>query len=360
MKFTANTLALQKALIPFIDLNPLREKIMVGLNLKSGMLTVSFCDEGEVFKMKSELQVSDAEDGTVFLSYKEFWACISIIKEETVFVELKDENIFSISYGNKIIELNTNNDDCAVEKIELDNIVPSVELTGKDFKRIIRQTIRSVSEDENRPAMAGVYFNKVGNILEAAATNGRIIAVSKLPCDKDFEAFRISSKSLYISQKYMQNEDTVKVYYDGEKSVISFGNIFIEQKEKDLSEMPFPKYRKVFTEFKNKTVISKSNFYDSLRSFANSLDDPMIIRISIEKNQFEMKSESSKVTISCSEVSESFTAELNLVYMMNIVSLIEAEELEVYFGAENGSSMLQIKIKESDSYEALIAPLIDK
>ena len=55
MKFTANTLALQKALIPFIDLNPLREKIMVGLNLKSGMLTVSFCDEGEVFKMKSEL-----------------------------------------------------------------------------------------------------------------------------------------------------------------------------------------------------------------------------------------------------------------------------------------------------------------
>ena len=46
--------------------------------------------------------------------------------------------------------------------------------------------------------------------------------------------------------------------------------------------------------------------------------------------------------------------------MMNIVSLIEAEELEVYFGAENVSSMLQIKIKESDSYEALIAPLIDK
>lgn len=358
MKFTVNTLALQKALIPFNELEFSRNgtdiSSMIKLNLASGILTFSMNIIMQKINMKTELQVQGSEDGTVLLSYNDFWSNISIIEAENISIELNDSNILAVSADNKTIEINTIPDNLKIDTIETENKKLAFEISGKDFKQLIRQTIRCTSDDRMRPALTGILFNKVEDKLEAVACNGYIMAANSIPHNKEFEPLIIKKESLYISQKYVQKDASVKLYTDGNSSIISFENICIEQ---ELIQASFPNYQALMErECVNKTFVSKSDFDDALRVFANITADQDYpeMKIAIEGNKFAMSCESSDISISCSENSPSYIAYFNVKLLMNIVSSIDANELEINY-EEN--KYLIIKINNSDSYKALIVPL---
>jgi len=358
MKFTANTLSLQKALVPFNELEFSRGgtdiSSMIKLNLISGMLTLSM-NIMEKIGMKSTLQVDNSEDGTVCVSYNTLWSYLGTVEAETVSVELKDDNVLTISSDNKQFEIANVSENLDIKTIDIEDKNPAFELSGKDFVRLVRHTIRCIGDNFSRPYMNGVHFYKTDNKLEAAATTGHIVAVSSVPWNKEFEPFTVKKDSLYISQKYLLKYDTVKVYTDEKYSVVTFGNICIQQ---ELQEGDFPNTQKFFDmEFDNKTIISKADFDDTLRIFANitAEEDYPLMQISIENDRFIMNCESSKKEITCSSNSISYEASFDLRNMMNIVSLLDAQELELNY-CNDFSKLFEIKINDSDSFRALIVP----
>ncbi len=358
MKFTAGTLALKKALKPFDELEFPRSgtdfSSAIKLNLTSGILTFSMNVIMQKINIQTELQVQDSEDGTVFLSYNDFWPNISVVEAENVSIELIDSNILAVSADNKSIKINTLSDNLKIGTIETENKNLAFEVSGKDFKQLVRQTIRCTSDDRMRPALTGILFNKVEDKLEVVACNGHIMAANSIPYDKDFEPLIIRKESLYLSQKYAEKDASVKLYADENTSIISFEKICIQQ---ELIQASFPNYQTLMErECANKTVVSKSDFDETLRTFANITADQDYpeMKIAIAENKFVMTCESSEISISCSEDSPSYIAYFNVKLLMNIVSSIDTNELEINY-EEN--KYFIIKINNSDSYKALIVPL---
>lgn len=130
------------------------------LNLKSDVLTISA--RGGSVKIKSELPVSDCEDGTVVVSFETFLPSIGIIKSENVTVESKGESLL-FSFDDKSVEIDTVNGD-VVERIDIENKVPSVELTGKDMDFAKYADLSEAQKKE---------FLELAEILVACSTKGR-------------------------------------------------------------------------------------------------------------------------------------------------------------------------------------------
>lgn len=187
MKFTANTLALQKAIMPFTELETNLFSAME-LNLKSDLLTISA--RGGSVKIKSELPVSDCEDGTVVVSFETFLPSIGIIKSENVTVESKCESLL-FSFDDKSVEIDTVNGD-VVERIDIENKVPSVELTGKDMDFAKYADLSEAQKTE---------FLELAEILVACSTKGRNEGL--LAIDEYVSALKTETKGRLFLKKML-------------------------------------------------------------------------------------------------------------------------------------------------------------
>ena len=187
MKFTASTLALQKAIMPFTELETNLFSAME-LNLKSDVLTISA--RGGSVKIKSELPVSDCEDGTVVVSFETFLPSIGIIKSENVTVESKGESLL-FSFDDKSVEIDTVNGD-VVERIDIENKVPSVELTGKDMDFAKYADLSEAQKTE---------FLELAEILVACSTKGRNEGL--LAIDEYVSALKTETKGRLFLKKML-------------------------------------------------------------------------------------------------------------------------------------------------------------
>ena len=115
----------------------------------------------------------------------------------------------------------------------------------KEFREMINQTVFSVSDDETRYFMNGVFMEKVEAKLQLVATDGRRLAyISKefginIP---DFKGIIIPPKILTLINRRAHDEGPISIAV-GEKNIFfRFGNYEFSS---ILIEGPFPNYSRV-------------------------------------------------------------------------------------------------------------------
>jgi DNA polymerase-3 subunit beta len=140
------------------------------------------------------------------------------------------------------------------------------EMSLIDFKSMIKQTIFSVSDDQTRYFMNGVFFEKSDNKFIMVATDGRRMAYAEKSIDgsiDDFEGIIIPDKILNLILKHSSDEGNILISIKDNMIFVSFGSFHFSSK---LIEGQFPNYRRVIPEnLLYKFVVDRKEILDAFK-----------------------------------------------------------------------------------------------
>lgn len=127
------------------------------------------------------------------------------------------------------------------------NNIPFFEVSAKDLKQMIQQTIFSVSEDSNRFFMTGVYFTKKDEKLVMVSTDSRRLSYSEkeISSEVNFPSAIVPTKILRCILKNASDEGNILLSIVDNLIFVKFGNYEFSSK---LIDGQFPNYQKVIPE----------------------------------------------------------------------------------------------------------------
>ena len=130
------------------------------------------------------------EEGSIIISGRYILDIVRKLDEEMINLEVFDELKVIISTENSEYNLN------GINKNEYPNINLEINknpilINSKVFKDLVNQTAFAASNDEARPALTGLNFKIVGNILECNCTDSYRLARKILTLNNNVETITI-------------------------------------------------------------------------------------------------------------------------------------------------------------------------
>ncbi|CEM61467.1 DNA polymerase III subunit beta [Treponema phagedenis] len=306
------------------------------LTAKEGSLILKATDIKVNFETKIPVDIQEEGSTTVFCD--KFVSVISSLPQGEIEITEKDQKLIITSVAKKAkFQLRTISDNDFPVFSEPDNI-QFFEINTKDFKEMIEQTVFSVSDDETRYFMNGVYMEKKNENLIFVATDGRRLAYIEknfgitIP---DFKGIIIPPKILSIINRRTQNEGSIAIGV-GEKNI--FFNFGSYKFSSVLIDGQFPNYDKVIPENQDKSFeIEKSELTDALkrvallveqktrRIFFNLNSGSLII--SSEENELGQ----AKEEIPCQYEGDEIVMALNYLYVEEPLKVINSDRIKIEF-----------------------------
>ena len=216
------------------------------LSVKSDSLTIKATDIKVTFETKIPVNVIEEGSTTVFCD--KFANILSSLPSGEVELEQKDQKMTIKSSVKKakfqLKTISENDFPAFTEPTDINFFsIPS-----KNFKEMIHQTVFSVSDDETRYFMNGVYIENKENNLVFVATDGRRLAFIKknfgIPLP-NFKGIIVPPKILNIINRHSTDEGEIKIAI-GEKNI--FFNFNSYKFSSVLIDGQFPSYDRVIPE----------------------------------------------------------------------------------------------------------------
>ena len=212
---------------------------------ENGTLTIKATDS--TVKFTTNVPVDIEEEGRTTIFCDKFMSILSSLPSGDIEFIQEDIGVTIKPISKKVkFQLKSQASDKFPEIGSSENI-PFFELSSKDFKEMIKETIFAVSDDRNRYFMTGVYFVKNGETLTMVATDGRRLScVNKSAINvPDFQPAIIPTKILSTILKHAPEEGNIEVAVIDKSIFVKFGSMEFSSV---LIDGQFPNYQKVIPE----------------------------------------------------------------------------------------------------------------
>ncbi len=238
--------------------------------------------------------------------------------------------------------------------------VPFFDISSKDLKNMIRQTIFSVSVDANRYFMNGVFFEKKNNQFIMVSTDARRLSyIGKDVEIPDFSSSIVPVKILNCILKNAPEEGNVSLAIVDKVIFVKFGNYEFSSK---LIDGQFPNYQKVIPETQtNNFTVNKSDLDSALKSVGIMLDKKVsriIFKISPDNLTIyspESDLGTAEETIPCKYQGEDIQIALNYNYLTDPIKVIESDDLIFEFTDVNKA--ITLRPEPAQDYFHIIMPM---
>ena len=210
--------------------------------------------------------------------------------------------------------------------------VPFFEMSAKDFKEMIRQTIFAVSkENRSRSFMTGVYFVKEGDVISMVATDGRRLSYiqKEVPNAPDFVPVIIPTKILSCVLKNISDEGNLQLAVIDKSVFVKSGNMEFST---NLIDGQFPNYKKVIPESLSMSFqVNKSDLESALKRTSIMADkeiNKIIFKITsgvLKIISPETDNGAAEEEIPCRYDGQDITMSLNFVYITEPLKNIDSE-----------------------------------
>ena len=213
-----------------------------------------------------------------------------------------------------------------------------VDLDRKKFLSLLNKTKISMSNDETRHYLNGIYIHLTesnkGAYLTGVATDSHRLSSSSIPVEnpKKFKPFILPKKTVFQLCSLLEDYDTkITLYSSDTKIQFKIGNSKIISK---VIDGKFPDYEKVVP--KNNTKVLSVNVKDLIHSIERvitvSIDRKEGVKIIFEKEHIQLFVNSSssgegKEVLKAEYNSDNLTVSFNSRYLLDIASEIENENL---------------------------------
>ncbi len=261
------------------------------------------------------------------------------VNNEKMIIRTEDENIS--------FQLNTIDADKFPELLAVDD-ASYFELSQKLFMEMISHTIFSISDDETRYFMNGVYMEKEDSRLVMVGTDGRRLSYIGREFEEnipDFPGIIVPPKILQLIKKLASGEGNIQIAVVDKSIFVRFDNQKISS---SLIDGQFPNYRKVIPENQdNRVVINKEDLSNALRRVSILAEHKSKkIFLTVEGDQIILKSEESDVgtareKVPCTYEGPETTFALNYTYLIEPLNVIDEDNILFLFTEKNRAVTLQ-------------------
>ena len=239
--------------------------------------------------------------------------------------------------------------------------VPFFEVSSKDFKEMIQHTIFSVSDDQNRYFMSGVYFTKKDDKFIMVSTDARRLsyAEKEIPSEINFESSIVPTKILRSILKNAPEEGNIKIAIVEKLIFVCFGNYEFSSK---LLDGQFPNYEKVIPANQTSYFKVNKNDLDSALKRIEIMIDKKVNRIlfNISSGVLTLTSPESEIgnaveEIPCEYSGNEITIALNGKYISEPLKCINTEN--IVFEFIDALKAITLRPEPTSDYFHVIMPM---
>ncbi len=310
---------------------------------------------------ETEIPISDAEPGSLTVFCDKLLAITNSIPEGDMLFEQHESSIEIRPLSKKIrFQLKTIAGDKFPE-------IPRIEenqyftLNARDLRKMISQTIFSVSNDETRFFMNGVFMEKLpSGELAMVATDGRRLAFistqeANIP---DFQSAIIPPKVLSIVLKRASDEGQILMAVNEKNIFFRFGNY---QLTSYLIEGKFPNYQKVIPrDHRMKFIVSKEELQSALRRVALFVEKSNKVIFNVSSRGLVLESEETELgaareELACQYEGDDVVILLSLRYLEDPLKVMDAEALAIEFS--DPTRAVTMRPEPASNYFHIIMPM---
>jgi len=366
MKFNTTKNNLIKALLENSKVVPARTTLpilsCVLIEAKNNKLTTKTTDLEQTMLVEVEGKI--IEEGSAAVPIGKFIEIVSALKETTVEVETKEQEM-EINSDNGIYKI-TGKDFAEYPDLPQTKPLQTLSFSNEEFLSIIKSTTYAVSKDDLKPALCGVYLKIENQEATAVATDGHRLVKYKTK----LKAKQETTTSIIVPAKFF-NITKTKLEGEGEVKInISENHIDIQQKNSFLLSRiikeTFPDFNSVIPE-KNpiKVKIEGKQLTEAIKRvsiFSNKTTKQ--IQIHFSENELTISTEdkesnsSGKEYIGCEHTGDQITTRYNGQYLKEAIDHLSSSDIEMYLSSAQTAAVLKpAKQKENTDQTALLMPL---
>jgi len=232
-------------------------------------------------------------------------------------------------------------------------------IKSKDFLKLLNKCKFSVSNDETRHYLSGIYFHQTNvdekNYLTAVATDSHRMSISKIRLDKkiDFEPIILPKKTVFQLCSLLDNYDgEVKISNIKSKIKFELSNSILISK---LIDGKFPNYIQVIPKNNQKKLdIDLKLFLGSVDRVASvSLDKKDGVKFSLTKDILDLSVNNTNSGDGKETLNVKFDHDLeisfNSRYLIDVASQLDGDRIEIFFN-DTGSPAL---IKDPGDFDSI-------
>jgi len=367
MKFSVSSAELQRTLnklggvIPTRSTMPILENILFDLN--GTQLTVTATDLA--IALTVGLKVQGMEDGTIGIPAKRIMDTMRSLPDTSV--------SFTIDVGTNRIRIKTENGEYTLtgESAKEYPQMPAMQAAGEvkldinTWRSLIHRTAFAVSGDELRPAMMGVLLQAKGNSLRAVATDGhRLVRVGydNLDVSALTKDIIIPAKALHVLARSLEGSG-VELAVSATHARFTFdGSTLVTR----LIDESYPNYESVIpSENDRELTVGRESLIASIRRVAlYASATTHQVRLSIGGEAMEISAQDldfggeAKESVPCAYAGESLEIGFNSVYLVDILTHLEADRVVFRFSAPTRAAIVApAETAEGEDVLMLVMPV---
>ncbi|MDR1561150.1 MAG: DNA polymerase III subunit beta [Holosporaceae bacterium] len=206
-----------------------------------------------------------------------------------------------------------------------------------DLNKLISRTRFSMSPEENRHNLNGIYLHKDDEKLKAASTDGHRLSVSETPTDtkENIQGVIISKKMVFDLKKFLDVcQGEVVITFNANQIQFTLGNVVFISK---LVDGKFPEYKRVIPEMSGDFfIINRASFTEIVDRVSVISDDKVkSVKLELTKNNLSCTAVSGKIGNGRDEVDVIYTGQewkggFNASYLLDIAQTLQGEKLKIY------------------------------
>jgi DNA polymerase-3 subunit beta len=213
----------------------------------------------------------------------------------------------------------------------------SISIKASDLNKLITRTKFSMSPEENRHNLNGIYFHKEESHLIAASTDGHRLSTSRIPLEvkESIQGMIISKKTVFEMKKLLDTfQKDIVVAFSINMVQFAFGDVILISK---LVDGVFPDYRRVIPEMSGDFFKVNRNAFSGVIDRLSVISDDKLRSIKLELNRgtlfFNVANNrvgSGNDELSVEYSGQNWSAGFNVNYLLDVAQTLQGEMLKVY------------------------------
>lgn len=316
--------------------------------------------------LTDEIECEVINPGKVAANAKSFFEIIKEMPEGSIQLTKQDNNWLKVAQGKSVFNI------VGISPEEYP-VFPSyttkdfMEIEAKTLADMIAKTIYSVSNDETRYHLNGVYFEKLSGRKDAylmVATDGhRLSLVNRLGSDKpstSTEGVIIPRKGLQEIYKLLENvEGTFKMAIEGSQLVVCYENTVLMVR---LIEGKYPNYKQLIPQNLSEHIqVRREELLSSLKRVSLlSNQKSKGVTLNLSKGRLEITSNNPELGDAKEEIDVDYAGPglkigFNAKYIMDVLTSINDEEINIDLKDQLSPGIMRPQ-KDKD-YTCVIMPM---
>ncbi len=362
MKFTCNKSDMNEAInivlkaVPGKTTMPILECVVIEAQGEELKLTTNDMSLGIETRLSAQIE----DEGIILVNAKMISEIIRKLPDQEVYFESDDRENILLFCGKAKFNLSGKNHE---EFPMLPQIEKQQKIVVSQFtlKEMIRQTIFSISNNENNKILTGELFEINGDEFKIASLDLHRVSIRKMQLKESYEGLKavIPGKTLNEVSKILTGgiEDEVEIYFTKNHVLFELGKTIIISR---LIEGNFYNINQMLTnDYETKITVNKRELLDCIDRATLLLREaenkPVIMNVKNNEIKMEMNTKigSMDENISIEKEGKDLRIAFDPKFLIDVLRVIDEEVVNLYMFNAKAPCF----IRDEDSYIYLILPV---